>query len=608
MDYIYALYILPLLLSLGLSGGILHRSQMQSIRLRGTERITVNMGGMAIFPILMMALCLTLGISRWLEYYDIMRLDLGITGDRILQVISGCGLLYIVGLKTDFHGTFAHTKFWALLAATAMFPLSGLWIRDLQGICGIHALSPWVGIPMTIALTMFITESIALLDDIDGLGIGVVAIMLAIFFGLSLTYGFTLGILITAAGLGICIPYSVLKLFAPTWRKTLVGYAGSYPMGYILSYATLSLIHPAGIEMPGGTLMIVLGIILVPVFDLLRSLHQRIQEGRSLLTPDRNLMQHRLIRMGVPTCWTPFCIILLISTYAAFNTTWAILGYNLTLLAITDIVTWSGLQVGISFLIRQREERLNQSTWDMTYGREVWEADTPVETIRHKHLEYGTLGVAPEFIRGEEIDFIPDGMSAFERNTKRLIDLFISAILLLVFSPLFLLCYVLIRMEDGGSAIYSQERIGRFGRPFQIYKFRSMRPDAEVNGPALSTANKSEDPRLTRVGRFLRTHHLDELPQLWNVFIGDMSFIGYRPERKYYIDQIMQHDPRYAMLYQIRPGVTSYATLYNGYTDTMEKMLRRLTYDLYYLEHRSFQFDTKVLWDTFIAIVFGRKF
>jgi lipopolysaccharide/colanic/teichoic acid biosynthesis glycosyltransferase len=135
-----------------------------------------------------------------------------------------------------------------------------------------------------------------------------------------------------------------------------------------------------------------------------------------------------------------------------------------------------------------------------------------------------------------------------------------------------------------------------------------MQQDAEKFGPELSHASGNDDPRLTKVGRFLRAHHLDELPQLWNVFMGDMAFVGYRPERKFYIDQIMQEDPRYAFLYQIRPGVTSYATLYNGYTDTMEKMLRRLELDLYYLGHRSWWFDAKVLGLTFLSIIFGKKF
>lgn len=206
----------------------------------------------------------------------------------------------------------------------------------------------------------------------------------------------------------------------------------------------------------------------------------------------------------------------------------------------------------------------------------------------------------------KEDQFIPDGMSAFERNVKRIVDCLFAAFLLIIFSPMFLFCYIAIKREDGGPAIFKQQRIGRFGRPFYIYKFRSMRVDAEKSGPALYTQGK--DKRLTKIGKFLREHHLDELPQLYNVFVGDMAFIGPRPERKFYIDQIIQRDPRYVYLYQIRPGITSYATLYNGYTDTIDKMVRRLHYDLYYLQHRSWFFDAKILFLTFWSIVSGKKF
>ena len=191
---------------------------------------------------------------------------------------------------------------------------------------------------------------------------------------------------------------------------------------------------------------------------------------------------------------------------------------------------------------------------------------------------------------------------------KRFLDFLIACVCIIVFAPLFVVCFIAILLEDGQPAIYSQERIGLHGKPFNIYKFRSMRRDAEQEGPQLLLDGAMNDPRLTRVGRFLRAHHLDELPQLWNVLRGDMAFIGYRPERKFYIDQIMERDPRYELLYKIRPGVTSYATLYNGYTDTIEKMLRRLELDLYYLEHQSMWFDAKVLVKTFISIVFGKKF
>lgn len=204
--------------------------------------------------------------------------------------------------------------------------------------------------------------------------------------------------------------------------------------------------------------------------------------------------------------------------------------------------------------------------------------------------------------------FIKDGMSGFARNSKRMFDMFASLIVLIIFSPLILICAILVHREDGGPAIYKQERIGRFGRPFYILKFRTMRLDAEAMGPQLSHGGGEGDPRLTKIGKFLRAHHLDELPQLWNVFKGDMSFVGPRPERKFYIDQILEHDKRYEYLYQIRPGVTSYATFYNGYTDTMEKMLRRLEYDLYYLGHRSWVFDIKILLKTFFGIVGGKNF
>lgn len=204
--------------------------------------------------------------------------------------------------------------------------------------------------------------------------------------------------------------------------------------------------------------------------------------------------------------------------------------------------------------------------------------------------------------------FIPDSMSTFAKYIKHFGDRLIAFICLVVFSPLFLICYIKIKREDGGPAIFKQERIGRFGKPFYIYKFRSMRLDAEKMGPQLSHSGGDNDPRLTKTGAFIRAHHLDELPQLWNVFIGDMAFVGYRPERKFYIDQIMEYDKRYSYLYQIRPGVTSYATLYNGYTDTMEKMLQRLEYDLYYLSKRSWYFDAKILFNTFCSIVFGKKF
>lgn len=199
-----------------------------------------------------------------------------------------------------------------------------------------------------------------------------------------------------------------------------------------------------------------------------------------------------------------------------------------------------------------------------------------------------------------------DGMNYFQRKLKRCGDIIGSSIGLILLSPLFLIIFIMQKIEGKGPVLFKQERIGLGGKPFFIYKFRTMTVEAEKGGiPKLAV---KEDQRLTTVGRFLREHHLDELPQLWNVLRGDMSFVGYRPERQYFIDKIITHNPDYILLYCSRPGVTSYATLYNGYTDTMEKMLMRLDMDLHYLRHRSLSLDIKIIFKTFFSVFSGKKF
>ena len=198
-----------------------------------------------------------------------------------------------------------------------------------------------------------------------------------------------------------------------------------------------------------------------------------------------------------------------------------------------------------------------------------------------------------------------DAMGIVERGIKRLMDIVGALAGMVVFSPLYVYVYWAIKKEDHGPAVFSQERIGYGGRPFILYKFRSMVMEAEAEGPALCV---KEDERLTKVGRFIREHHLDELPQLWNVLKGDMSMVGPRPERKFFVDKIMKENPDYQYLYQLRPGLFSKATLYNGYTDTMEKMLERLRMDLEYLDNRSLWMDVKIIFLTVTSILTGKKF
>lgn len=199
------------------------------------------------------------------------------------------------------------------------------------------------------------------------------------------------------------------------------------------------------------------------------------------------------------------------------------------------------------------------------------------------------------------------GMSKGSAFIKRTFDILVGSLALLLTSPLYIAIWIAVKLEDGGSPIFRQERIGYRGKPFVLYKFRSMVEDAEVNGrPQLYSG--SDDSRLTKVGRFIRDHHIDELPQFWNVVKGDMSFVGYRPERKFFIDQIMEHNPDYELLYAMRPGLFSMATLYNGYTDTMDKMLERLRMDLEYVENQSLWLDIKIIFLTGVSIFSGKKF
>ena len=199
-----------------------------------------------------------------------------------------------------------------------------------------------------------------------------------------------------------------------------------------------------------------------------------------------------------------------------------------------------------------------------------------------------------------------DAMGGFQHLVKRLFDVVFSFLGLIVFSPLILAFSLILSFSDG-PVIFRQERIGYKGRPFTIYKFRTMRVDAESHGMIPRHAEE-RNMYLTPFGGFLRAHHLDELPQLWNVLKGDMSFVGPRPERQYFIDQINRETDDYRYIYLMRPGVTSYATIYNGYTDTMEKMLKRLEYDLEYLDRRTVFTDLWIMLKTFFSVFSGKKF
>ncbi len=186
---------------------------------------------------------------------------------------------------------------------------------------------------------------------------------------------------------------------------------------------------------------------------------------------------------------------------------------------------------------------------------------------------------------------------------KRLIDVSVSLFVLVFFSWLYLILAICVKLSSKGPVFYSHERIGLHGNPFRIYKFRSMYVDAERMGPALSSEN---DPRITPLGRFLRKTRLDEIPQFYNVLIGEMSIVGPRPERQFFIDQIVLKAPHYKHLHKIRPGITSWGQVKYGYAENVEQMIQRLKYDIIYIENMSLLVDFKILIYTILIVVQGR--
>lgn len=201
------------------------------------------------------------------------------------------------------------------------------------------------------------------------------------------------------------------------------------------------------------------------------------------------------------------------------------------------------------------------------------------------------------------IDISRANISPFALNSKRLSDIIVSSCTLLLLSPLFAALAVAVRLDSPGPALYRQRRVGLHKKPFTIYKFRTMRVDAEPNGPELTGES---DPRVTRLGRFLRKYRLDELPQFWNVLRGDMSLVGPRPEREYFIRQLVAYQPAYTLVHQMRPGITSWGMVKYGYASDISQMLERLPYDLLYIENVSLGVDLKILFHTVSTVLGGR--
>jgi len=201
------------------------------------------------------------------------------------------------------------------------------------------------------------------------------------------------------------------------------------------------------------------------------------------------------------------------------------------------------------------------------------------------------------------IQISPDLMPAWQESLKRLIDVVVSVVSIILLLPVYLFLAIGVKLSSKGPVFYTQERIGLHGKPFQIHKFRSMYVGAEQGKPQLSSSN---DSRITPFGKMLRRLRLDETPQFYTVLIGDMSLVGPRPERQFFIDQIIRHAPHYRLLQKVKPGITSWGQVKFGYASNVDEMVQRLKYDILYVENMSLAMDFKIMAYTILIILQGR--
>ncbi|MBP5548450.1 MAG: sugar transferase [Bacteroidales bacterium] len=265
---------------------------------------------------------------------------------------------------------------------------------------------------------------------------------------------------------------------------------------------------------------------------------------------------------------------------------------------INDLIGKYGIEEVIFAIEDYENDKINKIIMSLDRRDDVIIKITP----DLRDIVYGSVKISSIF-HSPLITINPRAMEEWQYSVKRLMDIVISLLALVLLSPVFLVTALIVKFTSPGPVFYAQERIGYRGKPFKMHKFRSMYVDAESSGPALS---KDDDPRITPFGKIMRKYRLDEIPQFYNVLKGTMSIVGPRPERQYFIDLIVERAPEYLLLQKVKPGITSWGQVKFGYAENVDEMVERLRYDLLYLENMSLTTDIKILLYTVLIIIQGR--
>jgi len=326
-----------------------------------------RLGGVSFFPVLLIVLSVSMG-ARYSLDCPILYSSPKIIFIRFMFLIVGLTMLYLIGLLDDLISVGYRRKFLIQIISAVLMPLSGMWINSLNGLFGVYSLSGWIGIPLTIFIVIYITNSINLIDGIDGLASGLSAISLAVLGVICFYYGQYIYGTLAFSMLGILIPFWIYNVYGRVekCRKIFMGDAGSLTLGYIISFIIIHLCMHENVSFPSGMSILVFSTLIIPLLDVVRVVLARIRDKRNPFLPDKNHIHHKLLRTGMRIRWAMISLLLISLLFITINAILIKVNFNVTLLFILNIILWIMMHFIINIFIAKRENKIGKK-WYMTY-------------------------------------------------------------------------------------------------------------------------------------------------------------------------------------------------------------------------------------------------